>query len=295
MQSDIENGLYIGIDGGGSKCKAVVMSHDNEILGSGISGPGNPLHGFKQATDSIIESALLALKDANLSHIGLADIPAGIGLAGVNLPIVYEQMSVWKHPFKNMHLATDLLIACLGAHQSEQGAIIITGTGSCGFSMVEGEKFIIGGHGFPQGDKGSGAWFGLQAVQQVLLSLDGIVAHTLMSDVLLNKLDCKNTTEIVQVIAGKSATFYAQLAVVVCDAADEGDKIALEIMKEGASYIDDIARALWRKKPARMSMIGGLSVRFIPWLDNEIQQKLSLPISQPEVGAVLFLKSELAV
>ncbi len=295
MQSGVENEFYIGIDGGGSKCKAVVMTPNNNILGSGTSGPGNPLYGFEQATNSIVESALFALKDANLTHLNLVDISVGIGLAGVSLPAVYEQMTAWKHPFKQMHLTTDLLIACLGAHQSEQGAIIITGTGSCGFSMVANQTFIIGGHGFPQGDKGSGAWFGLQAVQQVLLSLDGIIAPSLMNNMLLNKLGCKSTTDIVQRIAGKSATYYAKLAIVVCDAAEESDEVALEIMKEGASYIDNIAKILWAKKPERMSIIGGLSSRLVPWLDADIQQKLSQPLNQPEVGAVTFLKMKLGV
>jgi glucosamine kinase len=270
------------------------MNENDEILGTGISGPGNPLHGFEQATNSITESAKLALIDAGLEHIKLSELNVGVGLAGVNLPVLFNKMQAWQHPFKQMFLATDLLIACLGAHQGEDGAVIISGTGSCGFSYVDGNEFMIGAHGFPHGDKGSGAWFGLQAAKQVLLSLDGIVEPSMMNNVLLAKLDCNNDTALVEAIAGKAATFYAQLANLVFDAAEQGDKVALAIVAEGAQYINSIAGALWKRNPPRMSMIGGLTPRLQPWLDKELQTQLSEPLNAPEVGSVLFARQELA-
>ncbi len=292
--SDNNNELFLGIDGGGSKCKAIVMNKDNVILGTGISGPGNPLHGFEQATNSITESAKLALKDAGLEHVELSELVAGVGLAGVNLPVLFDKMANWQHPFKQMFLATDLLVACLGAHQGSDGAVMISGTGSCGFSCIDDEQFIIGAHGFPHGDKGSGAWFGLQAAKQVLLSIDGVVEPSIMNEVLLKKLNCKDDTDLVEAIAGKVATYYAQLANLVFDAAEQGDKVALGIINEGAEYINSIARTLWAKQPPRMSMIGGLTPRLKPWLSSDIQAKLSEPLSPPEVGSVLFARKELA-
>ncbi|MDO6488948.1 BadF/BadG/BcrA/BcrD ATPase family protein [Colwellia sp. 6_MG-2023] len=292
---DNNKALFLGIDGGGSKCKAIVMNENNEILGTGISGPGNPLHGIGQATDSITESALLALKDAGLTHINLSEIYAGVGLAGVNLPIQFKKMQEWQSPFKGLFLAHDLLIACLGAHHSSNGAVIISGTGSCGFSCIDDQEVIIGGHGFPQGDIGSGAWFGLQAVKQVLLSLDGIAEYSIMNDVLLAKLHCADATSIVEKVAGKKATYFAQLANLVFDAAEQGDNIAIAIVTEGAEYINSIARVLLTKMPARISMLGGLTIRLKPWLDKNLQEKLAEPLSPPEVGAVLFARKELAM
>lgn len=295
MSNNNQQQYFLGIDGGGSKCKAIVVSEDNTILGTGISGPGNPLHGFEQATNSITASALLALEDAGLSDIPLDQVIAGVGLAGVNLPVLFEQMSNWQHPFKQMFLATDLLIACLGAHQGADGAVMITGTGSCGFSYVDGHPFMIGAHGFPHGDKGSGAWFGLQAAKQVLLSIDGIVAPSIMNDVLLKKLGCKDDTALVEAIAGKPATYYAQLANLVFDAAEKNDDVAKSIAIEGAEYINQIAKTLSSRNPPRMSMIGGLTPRLKPWLSDETRSKLSEPLSPPEMGSVLFAKEQLAL
>jgi len=292
LNSSGNNEIFLGIDGGGSKCKAIVMSSENKILGSGIAGPGNPLHGYEQAINSITESAKLALKDAGIDESELGNIVAGVGLAGVNLPVLFEQMSNWQHPFKKMYLATDLLIACLGAHDGNDGAVMITGTGSCGFSYVDGHPYIVGAHGFPHGDKGSGAWFGLQAAKQSLLSLDGLIPPSIINDKVLALLDVKDDVELVEVIAGKPAAFYARMANLVFDAAEEGDELALAIVAEGADYINHVGRQLLKQNPPHLALIGGLTPRIKPWLGDAIKKELIEPMNPPEVGAVIFAKQQ---
>jgi len=191
-----------------------------------------------------------------------------------------------------MYLATDLLIACLGAHNGGDGAVIISGTGSCGFSCINEKHNIVGAHGFPHGDKGSGAWFGLQGVKQVLLSLDCLVKPTLMSDILLHKLNCNNDTDLVEAVASQKATFFGQQAHIVFDAAKLGDKVALEILEEGAEYMSNMARTLIVNKPSRISMLGGLTPILKPWLSADVKDKLEEPLNPPEVGAVIFAKQQ---
>jgi glucosamine kinase len=287
--------FFLGIDGGGSKCKAILVDANNNILGTGISGPANPLHGYEQAVNSITESAKLAIKDAGLVELELKDIIAGVGLAGVNLPVLFEQMSNWHHPFKQMFLATDLLIACLGAHNGKDGAVMITGTGSCGFSYVNGHPYTLGGHGFPHGDKGSGAWFGFQAANHVLMSLDGLKADSTINKKLLSLLNVNDGLEMVETIAGKPAAFYAQMANLVFDAAEEGDEVAKEIVIEGSGYISGVARQLAKQSPPRISLIGGLTPRILPWLDQDVKDKLAEPLCPPEVGSVLYAQQQLAL
>jgi glucosamine kinase len=286
---------FLGIDGGGSKCKAIIVSGDNVILGTGIAGPANPLHGYQQAIDSITESAKLALADTGLSDITLENLNAGVGLAGVNLPVLFEKMSNWKHPFKQMFLTTDLLIACLGAHEGRDGAVMISGTGSCGFSYVDGRSYTLGGHGFPHGDKGSGAWFGFQAVKHALMSLDGLVQNSTIDEKLFALHGVNKGIDLVEAIAGKSAAFYANMANIVFDAAEEGDSVAKSIIEEGASYMSKVGRQLLMQNPPRISLIGGLTPRLRPWLDQDVQDKLEEPISPPEIGSILFAQQQLAL
>lgn len=287
--------LFLGIDGGGSKCKAILTDQHNTVLGTGISGPANPVYGMGQAQHSITESASLALSNAKLPNIGLIDIIAGVGLAGVNLPHVHEEMMKWQSPFKSMYLTTDILIACLGAHNDQDGAVIICGTGSCGFSNVNNSTKIVGAHGFPQGDKGSGAWFGLKAVEAVLLSLDEMAPATAITQYIFQFLNVSNADELATIVAGKPASFFAQLAHTIFCAVEAKDDVAIAIVSEGAGYIGKMAKILSNSGPPRISLIGGLAESITPYLDQNIQQQLGPAKFPPEMGAVFLARQEATV
>lgn len=285
--------LILGVDGGGTKCKAIIY-HNGCVLGTGIAGPANPFHGYDQAIDSIVAATNKALADAQLPGQMISQLVAGLGLAGVNLPQLFDKVSNWQHPFKQMYLTTDLHIACIGAHKGDEGAVIITGTGSCGYAENQGEPLVVGAHGFPHGDKGSGAWFGFSAVEKVLLSLDGLAEKTLLSQSVLEVLKCENDLALVEAISGQKSRFFAQLAGLVFDAAAADDSVAKAIVIEGAAYISGLARKLMATDPKRMSIIGGLAPLLLPYLEDDVRKTLSKPLAQPELGAIYFAQSQLS-
>lgn len=284
--------LYIGIDGGGSKCRATIYTEDHKLLGTGVSGRANPLHGLEQTFQSITESTQLALVDAGLPAETCSQLVAGLGLAGVNVGHFYDQISNWQHPFKLMYLTTDLHTACIGAHNGADGAVIITGTGSCGYAHVGHQSISLGGHGFALGDKGSGAWLGLKAAEHVLLALDGFAINTQLTQKLLTHFNVSEAIGLVENLAGKSSSVYAQLARFVIESAHDGDEVATAIVKEGASYISELARRLFTINPSRFTMIGGLAEPLLPWLDDDVANKVSPALSPPEFGACLFAQKQ---
>lgn len=290
----IQKQLFIGIDGGGTKCRATIYCAEQGILGTGLGGPANPLHGLERTLESIMVSTQQALRDAGLSLQTVHSLVAGLGLAGVNLPSLFEQISEWQHPFKKMYLTTDLHTACIGAHEGEDGAVIITGTGSCGFACVSGVSVNYGGHGFAQGDKGSGAWLGLEALKAVLLDLDGLGPHTQLSAMFKLHFNSKSAMGIAEQMAGQPSSSYAKLARLVLEAADNGDQVASAIVKDGAQYISMMAKRLLEVNPPRLSMIGGLAEPLQKWLDADIAAKVSQPKQPPELGAVYFAQQSLA-
>ena len=280
--------LYIGIDGGGTKCRSTIYSVKQGVLGTGLGGPANPLHGFERTLESIMVSTQLALQDAGLRIEQVHDITAGLGLAGVNIPSLFDKIMQWDHPFKEMHLTTDLHTACIGAHDGEDGAVMITGTGSCGFAIVNGETVNYGGHGFALGDMGSGAWMGLEAVKAALIDLDGLGPHTQMSDALKQHFHVTNAMGIAEQMAGQPSSGYAKLARHVFNAAENEDEVALHIVKNGAKYISNLARRLLELNPPRLSMIGGLAEPLNKWLDDDVAKIVEIPKQPPEIGAIYF-------
>lgn len=285
--------LYLGVDGGGSKCRARVSNSEGQILGVGLAGAANPLHGVEHSQSSIVAAAERALERANLPREHVNRLVAGIGLAGVNLPSLCTIMHEWRHPFADMHLTTDLHIACLGAHAQDNGAVIITGTGSCGYVCVDGRSTVLGAHGFPFGDKGSGAWMGLKAVEAVLLASDQLGPDTTLTERVGDHLQAQGLM-IVERLSGAKPREFAQLAPLVFAAAEASDQVALAIVQEGASYISGVAHKLLEYDPPRLSMLGGLADRLTPWLDTQIAERLSPPLGPPEAGAIFYAKAQSA-
>ncbi|KJZ00672.1 MULTISPECIES: N-acetylglucosamine kinase [Pseudoalteromonas] len=285
--------LFIGIDGGGTKCRATIYSAQRGVLGTGLGGPANPLHGLERTLESIMVSTQQAMRDAGLRLESVHQLVAGLGLAGVNLPSLFEKISEWEHPFQKMYLTTDLHTACIGAHEGGDGAVIITGTGSCGFACVKGHSVNYGGHGFAQGDKGSGAWLGLEALKAVLLDLDGLGPQTRLSEMFKLHFNASSAMGVAEQMAGQPSSSYAKLARMVIEAAHDGDMVALTIVKDGARYISNLAKRLLEINPPRLSMIGGLSEPMQKWLDPDIAKRVEVPRQPPEMGAVYFAQNAL--
>jgi glucosamine kinase len=76
--------LYLGIDGGGSGCRAAVCDDAGRVLGRGSAGPANIWTGFERA-----QANVLAATGAALAEAGAADrageVRALLGLAGANV------------------------------------------------------------------------------------------------------------------------------------------------------------------------------------------------------------------
>ena len=85
--------FYLGVDGGGSKCRVIIVTEDNQVIGEGLSGPANPLRGMKVATDSILAATQQALTCAGMAFKYMSKLIVGAGLAGVNMPEYYRIFS----------------------------------------------------------------------------------------------------------------------------------------------------------------------------------------------------------
>jgi glucosamine kinase len=284
--------LFLGIDGGGSKCRVVLVTADNRLLGEGLGGPANPLRGMSVATESILTATNQALQAAGLPATAISQLIVGAGLAGVNMPHYYQLFSSWRHPFAEFHLTSDLHIACIGAHNGGEGAVIIAGTGSCGLADVNGNILDIGGHGFPYGDNGSGAWFGMQLLHHVLLAKDQLAPATFMTELLAEAVGVSATLDLVNHFMHATPTIFARYAPLVFTAAEQGDAVALQVVQQGAAFINQIALKLFELQPPRFSMIGGLAYKVVPYLDPLVQQRLTPALAAPEFGAVWYARQQ---
>jgi glucosamine kinase len=285
--------FFLGIDGGGTKCKARLEDAQGNLLAEAISGPANAARNLTGSVKAVLEASEKAIAKANIKGLSLNRIHAGIGLAGINIPQVKQEFLKQKLPFASWHTTTDLHIACVGAHLGQDGAIVIVGTGSSGIAIHNGQHLEIGGHGFVVGDKGSGAWLGKMAISHCLETLDGIAPNSLLSEQVMRLLDCDNAYDLVNLTLEAKPAFYASIAPLILQLASSQQKDALLLVNDAATYINKICQRLLSGNLDRLSLIGGITQVLIPYLDRQLQTIIQPAKATPEQGAILYSKTKL--
>jgi len=286
-----EKPLFMGIDGGGTKCRVRIESSTGQLLGTGLGGTANPSQGLTTVAKSIITATQQALANANLPISAMQTMVVGAGLAGLHLPQYHQLMMNWKHPFKALFLTDDLQTALLGAHHGNEGAVVIAGTGFSAMSLVNGEKTSIGGYGFLMADHCSGSWIGHQAVQAVLLDIDNLAEKTSLTAMLEEKFNGRGC-QLANALVGASPKDYGEIAPLVFIAAEKQDQIANKILNQSRQFISRVICLLAKSKPARISIIGGIAQRLQTSFSEDILSKLSPAIQSPEQGAIHFAKDQ---
>ena len=286
--------VYLGIDGGGTKCKARLEDAQGNLLAEAIAGPANAARNLTGSVKAVLEASEKAIAKANIKGLTLNQIHAGIGLAGINIPQVKQAFLKQSLPFASWHITTDLHIACLGAHLGQDGAIVIVGTGSSGVAIHNDQQFEMGGHGFVVGDKGSGAWLGKMAISHCLETLDGITPNNLLSKQVINLLDCDSAYDLVNLTLEAKPALFASIAPLIFQLAASQQEDALLLVNQAATYINKICHRLLSGNLHRLSLIGGITQPLTPYLDSQLQAIIRPAQATPEQGAILYSKIKLA-
>jgi len=279
--------LFVGVDGGGTGCRARIEDATGCLLGTGIGGPAALRLGIDRALAEVEKACRAALEEAGLGADALNSVHAAVGLAGVGRKGALEQLVLRQHPFRSVAYVNDATIACIGAHDGKDGGIVIVGTGSVGFAVVGRQEFRVGGYGFPISDEGSGADLGLHAIRMALRAHDErIVMTNLTRDVMIRFND--DPFEAVAWMDRASATDFATFAPLVMRHADVGDSIARGIVRDAAEQIDELVRKLCECGASRIALLGGLASSMQPWLAPDVQRRL-FPVEGDAVDGALRL------
>lgn len=287
----LQEPCFVGVDGGGAKCRVVLTDRNMRVLGRSNGGPANPDQNRIQAEQTVRLSIGDAFKNAGLSPLQQRKAVIGIGLAGIDTGNLLQIVQQWDLRCQQFYVTTNLQIANIAAHESENGAVLVVGTHSAGFTTAGGKHLTLGGHGFPLGDKGSGAWLGFSAVQTVLLALDGMKPETQLTPLLENQLKISGL-ELATHFKSAQPRDYAALAPLVFEAADNADLMANAIVEEGGIYLSTLAEKLCDAGATRIALIGCFAQKMLPYFTPKIQAKFSPALHPPEIGAVTFARQQ---
>lgn len=282
---------FIGVDGGGTKCKATLFDENFMPISDGVAGPANVSREIDVAQQSIVTSIELALHRAGAEPGDcFPNLRVFAGLAGANIASASGALSAWHHPFKSFQFTSDLHSAAFGAHAGKDGAVLIVGTGSCAASLSAGKLTQLGGYGFLLGDKGSGAWLGKTLVTKALEGSDGIVDETDLTCQLFDAYECQSAEQLVDIFNDATPAKFAQLAPLVINAAAQGDAIGHAIVTEAADYLNAISARALQRSGGQLALVGGVANAIKPWLNSDIQSVCTAPQYSPEWGALYYFQ-----
>ncbi len=133
---------FLGIDGGGSKCRARIRDDKGTLLAEALGGSSNIYQDFDGALANILAASREAAAKAGITT---QEIHAGLGLAGIVTSVGAEKITQAGLPFASVTADNDAYAACIGAFSGQDGGMVIAGTGSIGYALVGGERHMVGG------------------------------------------------------------------------------------------------------------------------------------------------------
>lgn len=288
------NDFFIGVDGGGSKTKVRIEDAQGNLLGQAISGPSNirisvdnAWHSIRSAIEEILQQHHLSLTDTQHQfHLGL-------GLAGCEIPDAVQAFLKKPQGYATVLLESDAHIACLGAHQANQGAIIIVGTGVVGYQMEAGQSTRVSGWGFPHDDEGGGAWLGLEAARLTFQWLD----HRIDKSPLVEDIFAFFNHDAEQFVTWANqanSTEFARLAPLVINHSQQEESVAVRLMKKAAQAIDRVDHALKKRRqqtqPFGCCLLGGIAPFIEPWLSEDLRAHLVARQGDANAGAIWMIR-----
>jgi len=276
--------LVIGIDGGGTSCRAAVATLDGVVLGRSKSGAANIRTDLTGARASIVEAARLAFAEAGIDPDGIDRTPALLGLAGSNVGTYRQQLQAIL-PFPRCAVESDALIALEGALGAADGAIAILGTGSA-YMLRRGETVrTVGGWGFLVGDQASGGRIGRDLLEETLLAHDNIRPASPLTDALLAVFR-NNPRDIVEFTTTAKPGDFGGFAPMVFDHAARNDAVATFIVERAVGAISASLDVLKLTEDEPICLLGGLAALYGPRLAARHRDRLRQPLQDALGGAV---------
>ncbi|MDR1283594.1 MAG: ATPase [Opitutaceae bacterium] len=298
--------FLLGIDGGGTRTRAILVTETGVVLGTGEAGPANCHNvGVQTAARHLNEAADMAWSAADKPR---RQQPARvfIGCAGVkSRPDILQLTAAAElagFPAETVTVENDLHNALAGGLGGRPGIALIAGTGSnCLGRDASGNTFMCGGWGWLLDDEGSGFGLAIAALRAVARAADRRARPTSLLPAALAFFGVSEPDELLARFYAKKWTpgEVAAFAPVVMRHATEGDATARKLLAEGAralaALVSGAASALRFPQGPRVVLLGGCArggAPYQPMIEAKIRAtcpraRIVEPVGPPLHGAAL--------
>lgn len=235
--AESERSLLVGIDGGGTKTEFVLFEKNGTVRNVVRCEGSNP-------NDSGIEHSLEVLTNG-LEQLLRGKTPGAVfaGIGGVSLE--KYQKAIKESLGDRFHTVigadTDAAnVLSMGADPDNSMAVIC-GTGSCVFVRKGTQRYRLGGWGYLLDQAGSAYDVGKDGLRHALAVEDGLASQSCLWEKMTKALGGSVFANI-NTIYNNGRPFIADLALVVLEAAEAGDGIAVGILRQNAARLAELLK-----------------------------------------------------
>lgn len=255
----------IGVDGGGTLTRALVLAEGGRELGAADGGAA-----LTERAEAPVDLETVAGTVRRATVQAGLEAPAAVlcaGFAGVGRAA--ERLAVERGLLDlglaaRVRVITDAEAGFFDAFAEGPGLLLIAGTGSVAWGRgMEGRQVRVGGWGTILGDEGSGYAIGRRALQAVARWADGRGPETTLRQRLLEQMGVDDPEALIPWASGAGKDGIAGLAPLVCEAATAGDEVAAAIVDEAVEALRQHVAALLERlrpwaEPPGLALSGGL-------------------------------------
>ncbi len=241
---------YLGCDVGGTKTQAMIADGQGNIIGIGLSGPGNhesvgfpgTMQALGQATQQALDQAEIALSQISA---------AGYGLAGLDWPS--EEPSHMEAvrgtgitaPVK---LVNDAVLGLYAGTRAGWGVAVDAGTGdNCWGRNADGDFAHMTGGGAWFAEHGGAGSLVLKAVQSIALEWGRRGPATRLTEAFVRLAGAKDIENLLEGLSQGRLALDAGSAPEVFRLAEDGDEVARDCVTWAAQELGSMAAGVIRK------------------------------------------------
>lgn len=256
------DGCLVGVDGGGTKTIAKVVSPSTGAVMCFTGESANICGAGKEAVETGFR-ALFHQVRAFAGEQGVAAVCMGVaGMSNPQTKPFFARLLSQLAPGARLMITSDAEIALCGALMQTSGTILIAGTGSvCLGRLEDGTTVKSGGFGHLLDDEGSAYALGRDALRAAVRAYDRRGPDTLLAPMLAAQYGLDNVEKIIYYVYEKQKKeMIAAIAPLVSRACEAGDGVALEIVSRAAGELASLAGAVLghgQLAQGKMALMGG--------------------------------------
>lgn len=230
--------VILALDAGGTKTKVAAIDNDKRVVFETVGNVGSPAVDLSKAVSHIFDLVITSLDQIKnrycVKHIY-------IGMSGFSIiPNVTQLEEEMNEAFGiSVTLLSDTKMALYSfiKDKTEEGILMISGTGSACYGQKGNKELLVGGWGHLLGESGSSYSSVRRLLLDAIKQYDLGKPYTDLQMKIMQKMQVKDANGFRIYVYHKSKKEVAALAPIISDAAANQNKEAIEILRETAREI----------------------------------------------------------